>query len=62
MRPYKFKALQKERNPFDALIDRFENVKIGMHARVKHQFRNIQRQFGYSMVRYQHLNKNTLQF
>ena len=61
MRPGKRKALDKENNPLDALIDLLEKTKAGIRAKVEHPFRVIKRQFGYSKVRYRGLKKNTLQ-
>ena len=61
MRPGKRKALDKENNPLDALIDLLEKTKAGIRAKVEHPFRVIKRQFGYAKVRYRGLKKNTLQ-
>ena len=61
MRPGKRKALDKENNPFDALIDQVEKIKASIRAKVEHPFRVIKRQFGYAKVRYRGLKKNTLQ-
>ena len=43
MRPRKPKTLDLE-NAADALIDKAEKVKAGMRGKVKHPFREIQRQ------------------
>jgi len=61
MRPGKRKALDKENNPVDALIDQVEKIKASIRAKVEHPFRVIKRQFGYTKVRYRGLKKNTLQ-
>ena len=61
MRPGKRKALDKENNALDALIDLLEKTKAAIRAKVEHPFRVIKRQFGYLKVRYRGLKKNTLQ-
>ncbi len=61
MRPGKRKALDKENNLIDALVDRVEKIKASIRAKVEHPFRVIKRQFGYVKVRYRGLKKNTLQ-
>ena len=61
MRPGKRRALDKENNPVDALIDQVEKIKASIRAKVEHPFRVIKRQFGYTKVRYRGLKKNTLQ-
>ena len=61
MRPGKRKALDKENNALDALIDLLEKTKAAIRAKVEHPFRVIKRQFGYMKVRYRGLKKNTLQ-
>ena len=61
MRPGKRKALDKENNPIDALIDQVEKIKASIRAKVEHPFRVIKRQFGYAKVRYRGIKKNTLQ-
>ena len=60
MRAGKRKALDKE-NEADALIDQAEKFKAGIRAKVEHPFRVIKRQFGFVMVRYRGLKKNTAQ-
>jgi IS5 family transposase len=60
MRPDKRKALNKE-NAADALIDKAENIKAGIRAKVEHPFRVIKRQFGFVKVRFRGLKKNTAQ-
>ena len=61
MRPGKRKALDKQNNAIDALIDQVEKLKASIRAKVEHPFRVIKRQFGYTKVRYRGLKKNTLQ-
>ncbi len=61
MRPGKRRALDKDNNPIDALVHQMEKIKASIRAKVEHPFRVIKRQFGYTMVRYQGLKKNTLQ-
>ena len=61
MRPGKRKALDKENNAIDALIDQVEKLKASIRAKVEHPFRVIKRQFGYTKVRYWGLTKNTAQ-
>jgi IS5 family transposase len=61
MRPGKRKALDKDNNPADAVIDQAEKIKAGIRAKVEHPFRVIKRQFGFMKVRYRRLKKNTLQ-
>ena len=61
MRPGKRKELDKENNPIEALIEQVEKIKASIRAKVEHPFRVIKRQFGYTMVRYRGLKKNTLQ-
>ena len=61
MRPGKRKALDKENNAIDALIDQVEKLKASIRAKVEHPFRVIKRQFGYTKVRYLGLKENTLQ-
>ena len=61
MRPGKRKALDKQNNAIDALIEQLEKLKASIRAKVEHPFRVIKRQFGYTKVRYRGLKKNTLQ-
>ena len=49
-----------EKRP-DAMIDQAEKLKAGIRAKVEHPFRVIKRQFGFVMVRYRGLKKNTAQ-
>ena len=55
MRPGKRKALDKENNAIEALIDQLEKLKASIRAKVEHPFRVIKRQFGYTKVRYRGL-------
>lgn len=61
MRPGKRKALDKENNEADALLDQAEKLKASIRAKVEHPFRVIKRQFGFVKVRYRGLKKNTAQ-
>lgn len=61
MRPGKRKALDKESNEADALLDQAEKLKASIRAKVEHPFRVIKRQFGFVKVRYRGLKKNTAQ-
>ena len=60
MRPGKRKALDKENNPLDTLTDLLEKTKAGIRAKDEHPFRVLKRQFGYGVVCYRRLKKNTL--
>ncbi|MDB0574126.1 transposase, partial [Ralstonia solanacearum] len=60
MKPGKRRALDPSK-PLDALIDQVERIKASIRAKVEHPFRVIKRQFGYAMVRYRGLKKNTAQ-
>ena len=51
MRPGKRRALDKENNPVDALMDQVEKIKASIPAKVEHRSRVIKRQFGYTKVR-----------
>lgn len=61
MRPGKRKALDKENNEADALLDQAEKLKASIRAKVEHPFRVIKRQFGFVRIRYRGLKKNTAQ-
>ena len=61
MRPGKRRALDKENNPIDAMVNQVDKIKAQIRAKVEHPFRVIKRQFGYTKVRYRGLKKNTLQ-
>ena len=55
---------RRKLNPFieaDMLAERLEQVKASIRAKVKHPFRVLKRQFGYTKVRYRGLAKNTAQ-
>jgi len=60
MRPGKRRALDKT-SALGALMDRLEQVKASIRAKVEHPFRVIKRQFGHTKVRYRGLMKNTAQ-
>ena len=60
MRP----GLRRQLNPFiepDFVAERLEKMKAGIRAKVKHPFRVLKRQFGFTKVRYRGLKKNTAQ-
>ena len=61
MRPGKRKALDKENNEADALVNQAEKLKASIRAKVEHPFRVIKRQFGFVKVRYRGLKKSTPQ-
>ena len=61
MRPGTGKALDKENNEADALLDQAEKLKVSIHAKVEHPFRVIKCQFGFVKVRYRGLKKNAAQ-
>jgi IS5 family transposase len=61
MRPGKRKQLDKVNKLADALINKVEQIKASIRAKVEHPFRVIKRQFGFTKVRYRGLKKNTLQ-
>ena len=44
-----------------AILDKLEQLKASIRAKVEHPFRVIKRQFGYVKVRYRGLAKNTAQ-
>ena len=58
MRPGKRRALDK-RTPMGAILDKLEQAKARIRAKVEHPFRVIKRQFGYTKVKYRGLAKNT---
>lgn len=60
MRPGKRKALDKS-TPMGTIMDKLEQVKASIRAKVEHPFRVIKRQFGHVKVRYRGLAKNTAQ-
>jgi IS5 family transposase len=43
------------------MIDKVEQIKASIRAKVEHPFRVIKCQFGYRKVRYRGLKKNTAQ-
>ena len=61
MGPGKRKALDKDNNAIDALVNELETVKARIRAKVEHPFRVIKRHFGFTKVRYQGLKKKTAQ-
>ncbi len=58
MRPGKRRALDKN-TPMGAILDKLEQAKARIRAKVEHPFRVIKRQFGYTKVKYRALDKNT---
>jgi IS5 family transposase len=60
MMPGKRRALKKSKT-VDALIDKLENLKASIRAKVEHPFRVVKCQFGYRKTRYRGLIKNTAQ-
>jgi IS5 family transposase len=58
MRPGKRSALDKS-TPMGAILDRLEQAKARIRAKVEHPFRVIKRQFGFVKVKYRGLAKNT---
>jgi IS5 family transposase len=58
MMPGRRKALDKS-TPMGALLDKLEQAKARIRAKVEHPFRVIKRQFGYTKVKYRGLAKNT---
>lgn len=58
MRPGKRRGLDSA-NPADQLLERVEQLKASVRAKVEHPFRLIKQQFGYAKVRYRGLAKNT---
>jgi IS5 family transposase len=60
MRPGKRRALDKS-EPVGAMLDKLEQIKARIRAKVEHPFRVIKRQFGYAKARYRGLVKNTAQ-
>jgi IS5 family transposase len=58
MMPGKRKALDKS-SALGAILDKLEQTKARIRAKVEHPFRVIKRQFGYTKVRYRGLAKNT---
>ena len=60
MRPGKRRALNK-RSSWAGLLDKAEQLKASVRAKVEHPFRVIKCQFGFTKVRYKGLAKNTAQ-
>ena len=60
MRPGKRRALDKN-SPWGNLLDKAEQMKASIRAKVEHPFRVIKCQFGFTKVRYRGLAKNTAQ-
>jgi IS5 family transposase len=60
MRPGKRRALDKQ-SPWGNLIDKAEQLKASVRAKVEHPFRVLKCQFGFTKVRYKGLAKNTAQ-
>ena len=60
MRPGKRRALNKN-SSWGSLLDKTEQLKASVRAKVEHPFRVIKCQFGFTKVRYKGLAKNTAQ-
>ena len=60
MRPGKRRVLDKN-SPWGSLLDKAEQMKASVRAKVEHPFRVIKCQFGFTKVRYKGLAKNTAQ-
>ena len=60
MRPGKRKVLDKN-SPWGNLLDKAEQMKASVRAKVEHPFRVIKCQFCFTKVRYKGLAKNTAQ-
>ena len=60
MRPGKRRLLDKETR-LGGLLDKIEQLKASVRAKVEHPFRVIKGQFGFTKVRYRGLAKNTAQ-
>ena len=60
MRPGKRRALDKN-SPWGSLLDKAEQLKASVRAKVEHPFRVIKCQFGFTKVRDKGLAKNTAQ-
>jgi len=58
MRPGRRRALDPSRQ-VDRLLDKVEQLKASVRAKVEHPFRVVKQQFGYAKVRYRGLAKNT---
>ena len=60
MRPGKRRALDKQ-SPWGSLLEKAEQRKASVRAKVEHPFHVIKCQFGHTKVRYRGLKKNTAQ-
>jgi IS5 family transposase len=60
MRPGKRRMLDKN-SPWSNLLDKAEQLKASVRAKVEHPFRVLKCQFGFTKVRYKGLAKNTSQ-
>ena len=60
MRPGKRRVLDKN-SPWGSLLEKAEQLKASVRAKVEHPFRVIKCQFGFTKVRYKGLAKNTAQ-
>ena len=60
MRPGKRRALDKK-TKLGTVLDKIEQLKASVRAKVEHPFRVIKLQFGFTKVRYRGLAKNTAQ-
>ena len=60
MRPGKRRRLDPS-SPLAAMIEKAEQIKASIRAKVEHPFRIIKQQFGHTKVRYRGLAKNTAQ-
>ena len=60
MRPCKRRALNKS-SPWAGLLDKAEQLKASVRAKVEHPAKVIKCQFGFTKVRYKGLAKNTAQ-
>lgn len=49
----------RQTKPMDALVDKIEKLRAGIHARAEHPFQGIKRQFGHVKVRHRGLLKST---
>ena len=58
MMPGKRRALDKDTH-MGAVLEKLEQTKASIRAKVEHPFRVIKRQFGYTKVKYRGLAKNT---
>ena len=58
--PSKRRALYKD-NPMGAVLEKLEELKASVRAKVEHPFQVIKCQWGYRKTRYVGLFKNTMQ-